>query len=397
MIIKIGIVSPIDIMAVNKIRPLKLIKGKVVPQGLGATFLTCVIDELILRGHQVIIFTLDKEVKEETVLLGENIKIYVNHYRERKRALNFFKTEINLLKKMIRKEKVDVLHAHWTYEFSIAALSADRRTLVTAHDSPFKVLKYMPSTYRFVRLLMAYYALHKTQRLTVVSNDTANHLQKFKFYNDKKIEVIPNPILIRPELLPATQKDGGENVIFASVMNGTGKLKNPVVLLKAFQKLRLKFKNVKLIMIGEGYENLGIMHKWSKENNCDIGVQFKGQLIQEELIQYLQERVDVLVHPSKEESFSLIIAEAMSLGIPIIGGKNSGAVPYTMGDGVAGILVDIKSVNEISEAMEKLLNSSLRIKIGIEGHKFARQNYSLETVANSYEQLYKEIYSVNRG
>ncbi|WJE20185.1 glycosyltransferase family 4 protein [Bacillus cereus] len=389
MTIKIGIVSPIDVNSIKKIRPLTIVKGKVAPKGLGATFLTSIVEELISRGHEIIIFTLDRGIEEEVILKGENLKIYVHNYRETKRARNFFKNEIECLKEMIEKEKVDVLHAHWTYEFAIAALATKNEVLVTAHDSPFKVLRYMPNPYRFIRLLMAYYALIKTKKLTVVSKDTANHLKKYKFYSKKELYVIPNPVVIEEKLLRNSSGAFDKNeIVFASVLNGSGKLKNPIRLLKAYRELRTKYENVKLVMIGIDYEEFGPVHQWAKKNNADVGVEFKGAVVREELLQYLKRNVDVLVHPSLEESFSLIVAEAMKLSIPIIGGKKSGAVPYTMGEGIAGLLIDMRNVNEISRAMEQLMDSYKRKLFGIQGCRFATENYDLIKVVDKYEQLY---------
>ncbi len=41
----------------------------------------------------------------------------------------------------------------------------------------------------------------------------------------------------------------------------------------------------------------------------------------------LAESVDVLVHPSLEESQCMAVIEAMAMGLPVIAGKFSGAIP----------------------------------------------------------------------
>ncbi len=377
-----------DVLSIMKFVPLQITKGSVMPKGMGATFLTPIILELISRGHEVIIFTLDKETNVKTVLEGKNLKVYIGHYRRKYRAVNFFRTEIKNLKKMIESEKLDVLHAHWTYEFAIAAQSSHNRVLLTAHDSPLKVMRYMPNFYRFVRLLLAYYSLNKAEFLTAVSQDTANHLIKYKFYNKSNLDVIPNPVLIDEGIKNHTEN---KEIIFASVMNGWGTLKNPIALLEAFQLLRKEYNNVKLIMIGKDYGELEQAEQWAKKNNCKDGVVFKGELDRFHLLNYLLKEVDVLVHPSLEESFSLIIAETMKLGIPIIGGKYSGAVPYTMGNGAAGLLIDVKSKYELKCAMESLMKEEVRNKYGQSGYEFATKHFKLKNIVDKYERVYLKI------
>lgn len=369
-----------------------MVKGQLFPRGLGASFLTPIFEELIKRGHEVIIFTLDKQITEETVLVGKNMKIYINNYRERHRGFNFFKTEIKNLKQMIIKENVDILHAHWTYEFAISALLTHEKVLVTAHDSPIKVLKYMPDFYRFVRMIMAYYALGKTHLLSVVSEDTADHLRKYKFYNRQELYTIPNPIKINNIINCENIEVTNDEIVFAAVMNGWVKLKNPIILLKAFQQLKLKHKNVRLVLIGKDYGEKEHAHIWAVENNCFDGVTFLGEMEREKVHEILNQKVDVLVHPSLEESFSLIIAEAMKLGIPVIGGICSGAVPYTMGKGISGLLVNMRSFDELLTAMEKMLDKDLRIEFGTKGNYFATENYDLNKVVDQYEKLYYLLY-----
>jgi YD repeat-containing protein len=57
---------------------------------------------------------------------------------------------------------------------------------------------------------------------------------------------------------------------------------------------------------------------------------------------------DILVHPSREESFGMTIAEAQLAGVVVIGGAHSGAVPWTLDYNRAGRLVDVRSTKDLS-------------------------------------------------
>lgn len=78
--------------------------------------------------------------------------------------------------------------------------------------------------------------------------------------------MIPNPVVIEEKLLRNSSGAFDKNeIVFASVLNGSGKLKNPIRLLKAYRELRTKYENVKLVMIGIDYEEFGPVHQWAKK------------------------------------------------------------------------------------------------------------------------------------
>jgi glycosyltransferase involved in cell wall biosynthesis len=60
----------------------------------------------------------------------------------------------------------------------------------------------------------------------------------------------------------------------------------------------------------------------------------------------------LLVVPSRDEGFGIPVLEAMSAGIPVVA-ANRGALPEVLGD--AGILVDPDDVNELAQAMHRML------------------------------------------
>ena len=51
------------------------------------------------------------------------------------------------------------------------------------------------------------------------------------------------------------------------------------------------------------------------------------------------------------------IAEAMAIGLTVIGHKFGGGVPYVLGYGNAGLLVDMRSTQSIYNGMRLLLKA----------------------------------------
>ena len=73
-------------------------------------------------------------------------------------------------------------------------------------------------------------------------------------------------------------------------------------------------------------------------------------------------RQDVLVFPSLFEGFGLVIAEALSRGLPVITTAHT-AGPDLLDDGVDGFLVPIRSASAIAEKLELLFDPARRLEM----------------------------------
>jgi glycosyltransferase involved in cell wall biosynthesis len=129
----------------------------------------------------------------------------------------------------------------------------------------------------------------------------------------------------------------------------------------------------------------------------DEGIDFVGRVNHETLLRRLAGEIDVLVHPSLEESFGNTLVEAMALGIAAIAGRDSGAVPWVLDDGQAGLLVDVRSPQAIAEAMVLLLeDTDYRQSISKAGQTRARSEFSPGRIAACYERVYEKLLSGER-
>jgi len=73
---------------------------------------------------------------------------------------------------------------------------------------------------------------------------------------------------------------------------------------------------------------------------------------------------DIFVMPTRNEAFGLVFQEAAAAGLPAIGPRLN-AVPEIIDDGVSGILVTPRSIEEIAAALDRLIRSGdLRDSMG---------------------------------
>lgn len=319
---------------------------------------------------------------------GPNLHMVILPHRDRarERALDFFKLERRAMTATLNRINPDIIHAHWTYEFALAALSTKKPVLITAHDAPLTILKHMRDPYRFIRAMMAYSVRVKAQNLTAVSPYLVERWRKEMFWR-KSLRVIPNisPFSISGRL----RVQQGNLPLKVLSIGDAGNRKNIRTLLKAWPVITVEVREAELHVVGHGLSADDELAIWAKREGISNGVIWHGYLERNQL-QQLLEVADVLVHPSLEESFGLTLLEAMSKGIPTIGGIHSGGVPYVVGD--AGILVNVKSRQEIADATIKLLlNKELREELGKRGQDRIRLEFSPERVAGLYIDQYEQI------
>ncbi|MEO8664149.1 MAG: glycosyltransferase family 4 protein [Ignavibacteria bacterium] len=127
-----------------------------------------------------------------------------------------------------------------------------------------------------------------------------------------------------------------------------------------------------------------------KENNLDKYVKFYGVLLGKEKEKFLLE-TEIFVFPSRNEGSPLVILEAMSAACPVISTKGVGAIPDMVLDGVTGILIESKNVEQISGAILKLIEDrELRSKMGTAGRERFRNYFTLEKNISGLSDLFKE-------
>lgn len=353
--------------------------------GLGGTPITTLVEALLADGHQVDLLTLDRGVTGLVELAGGRLRIAVGGYRPRARdrARDLFAAERGTLAAMLAASPADVVHAHWTYEFAWAALACGRPLVVTAHDAPMTVLRHMPDAYRLARTAMAWRVRLGRFVLTAVSPVTAAMWRREMLYR-REVLVTPNAVP------PSTRDDGPAARPFAAryvtVANATP-LKNVAALLEAFPAVAERVPDATLTLIGPGLEPDGELARRARGIR---GVNFVGPCPHEAVLARLR-GADVLVHPSHEESFGMVVVEAMALGLPVVGGRRSGALPWMIGgsDG-CGLLVDVTSPSALSAAMLALAKDErLRLLLARRAVARAQDTFAPGAVATSYISAYE--------
>lgn len=360
------------------------------PRGQGGTPVNLLCRELLKRGQRLVIFSCDASVKDEVVLEGDNLKLCIGP-KGRRPARNFFKVERDYLQRAIAREKPDLIHAQWTYEYAMPVQVSGIPHVITAHDAPINVLRHSLIPYRMARTLMAYRVTSRARRIVSVSPYVADHLRKYMLYRGTR-EVISNGMPDHVFNRAASMRPQGSEPCFATVLVGWGGYKNGRVAIEAFARARKHYPGARLLMFGTDHGAGGQAERWARERGMEQGIEFVGHQPYDRLISRIAAEVDVLVHPALEEAQPMALIEAMALRIPVIGGRSSGGVPWTLDNGRVGILVDVRSPEQVAEAMVKLAGDpELRREFGELGYALARERFHISTVTDAYQKIYAQI------
>ncbi|MER7899027.1 glycosyltransferase family 4 protein [Streptomyces sp. NPDC096046] len=333
------------------------------------------------QGHRVTVFAMSHEVTSRAVFGSGCLQLVVTPMRPSKQVRDLFRYERRQLAAALREHPTDVVSAHWTYEYARAAIASGRPAFVTARDTPLRCAWEMRDVYRWLRHTQALPAVHRATALSANSPYTARHLRRCLGVR-RPIEVIPNGV--RTDALPTLcAPPPGDDPVFAAALQGWGPLKNTKALLRAFALVRRGFPKARLLILGSDHGPGGPAQAWARDRDVTAGVEFAGQLPHAAMMNRLATEAHVLVHPSRLESFSMICAEAMGMGLPVVAGRRSGAVPWVVGP--AGLLVDIDRPDRIAKAMTTLArDDEQRTALGAAGMARVRGHFSLDDIARHY-------------
>jgi glycosyltransferase involved in cell wall biosynthesis len=102
--------------------------------------------------------------------------------------------------------------------------------------------------------------------------------------------------------------------------------------------------------------------------------------------------LDVFVIPSVEaDTIPQVLMQALALGLPVVS-TTVGSIPDVIQDGRNGFLVSPRDAEALAERIVKLLDDpALRSAMGICGRAVVERDYSLESMVDRLEAVYRKV------
>ena len=303
---------------------------------------------------------------------------------------------VNRLASLLRKMKIDIVHAHH-FDQSVIAWMATRlyrKTALVIGRHYSDALYRVPSRVKRTGLFAIEELVNRAaRRIIVPSTFIYQVLAEKQGVECGKIDVIPYGFEPEKYVQPgsaevaSTRKElqlSPENVVFGTF----GRLheeKGHCYLLEAFAALERRNSRVVLLIVGDGPEKT-TLEKQIDQLKLQDSVFMLGW--RRDVIN-LMAAVDAVVQPTLQEAFSQVMAEAMWMGKPLLITDVSGATDI-ISNGVNGIIVPRGNSELLTNQMLNLAeDSSLRSRLGQAGRSYVESNLLIEKIIGRYEASYQ--------
>lgn len=345
--------------------------------GGGAEKVSCSLASyLVNKGHTVELLTMSDE--KETYPLDKRVSRFCL-LKEKERKNRIYNNLLRLYRfvKYLLKQKPDVY---------LAMLPTNIHTLLL-----FKSLTYS-KIIAAERANPSSYIQQTQQKLIKIAHKADGWVfqtkEQMRWYESKcslnKRIIIPNAI--NPDILAVKRKKETMNVIVSS-----GRLieqKNHLLLIDAFSRISYKYKELTLVIYGEG-PNRNVLSKRIQELKLKDRVFLPGYT--SDIVNKIKD-ASLFVLSSNYEGMPNALMEAMALGVPSIATDcDGGGARYLIEDGKNGLLVPTKDVEKLADAMDFVLsNPDMAQSLGKEAQKLCK-SLAPEKVYSYWEEFLEEI------
>jgi glycosyltransferase involved in cell wall biosynthesis len=290
------------------------------------------------------------------------------------------------LLKIIKEERIDVLHLHG-YRASnfgrIAALAMKIPTIVHCHDNN--------PNYPLYQGIADLILTHFTDKVIAVSEFAKESAIKKRKFSESKVIVMHNAIPLKKfHELDADQIEKekirlgiySDYKVIGTVTRLREEKGNKYLIEAAAEVLKVFPKTIFLI-VGDGPLREDLQN-FCKKLNIEKNVIFCGF---SEEIQKVYSVFDIKVIASLTEGFSFALVEAMAMGKAIVS-TDAGGPKEIIKDGKTGLLVPPKSSTELAQKLIFLLKNEQEIKKLGQNAREESKKYDIDLYIKKLETIY---------
>jgi glycosyltransferase involved in cell wall biosynthesis len=280
---------------------------------------------------------------------------------------------------ILSQRKIDIIHSHLSYPAGFLGTIIQKRkkipNILTEHSW---INKYFRS---WIHKKCVLYTIKNTSCIITVSNALKDDISH---YFNRDVRIIPNVIEVEKFQL---QKERKRETLNIGILGGMGNFRKGLdILLKSVSLLG---KMDVLVHIGGDGIYLETFKNMSKELGVYEKCKFYGEIIPSDIISFYS-GLDIFVLASRDETFGVVIVEAMSCGIPVIATKCGGPEEIITQD--SGVLVEKENPEELARAIV-FVSGNLESYDKNLIRRNALEKYGQEAFVGNITQLYQDVLS----
>ena len=174
-------------------------------------------------------------------------------------------------------------------------------------------------------------------------------------------------------------------LLFGGISSKSDFNKGYDLLCKALNILKIKNENIELIIFGNSDNNISEIEGFKTTHI--------GFLNDEESLAILYSAADLVLVPSRQESFSQVSLESISCGTPVVAFNYSGPKDIIQHK-KNGYLASPYDVDDFANGISWIISEqSLNNDLSINCRDITMNNFSIESVANKHIELYQKVLS----
>ncbi|WP_462323589.1 glycosyltransferase [Desulfoplanes sp.] len=311
--------------------------------------------------------------------LFSELKHDVNLYALQFRKKYFFYCFLKLIF-FIYKNKINIIHSHMYKSNLIASISTffNRKCILVTGEHGKNTWK------KWIHHVIEKKIINKKSFLRIAaSKDIRNLRIRYDGVDPEKIIYVPNGTCT----LDRQNKNFERHPYTIGFLGRIEKVKDLPTMIFAFKILLDKGYSLKLNIAGQGADE-GRIRQLIVSNGLESDVKLVGF---QESSHFLQS-IDIFAMSSLREGIPLALLEAMALSLPCVV-TDVGGIPDVVTHGVNGLLAPPGDPSLFASMISRYVDDKeFRIINGINAAKTIREEYSIQSVAQRYNKIYKDLY-----
>lgn len=355
------------------------------PGGVGV-HISHLYEQLTMMGHEVKIIAPCSSREgvahgEDFIPIGKPIPI---HRRGTVARVTLSLGLSRRVKEILREEHFELIHLHEPLCPLLPLVVLDHSQGINV--GTFHAYHRHDMGYRYGRFLLRRW-FDKLQGRIAVSKPALDFVSR---YFPGRYDIIPNGIDLEHFATPVPPieglNDGKLNVLFVGRLEKRKGLRH---LLVAYKEVKKEIPNTRLIVVGP---RVGVRREYerlvAKENLQDVV--FTGYVSYEDLPRYYRS-CDLFCAPATgEESFGIVLLEAMAAAKPIVASQIEGYASV-MSHGIEGLLVPPGDEQALARSLIHLLSEGAeRQQMGARG-RLKVEEYSWQNIAQRVASYYSRL------